>query len=122
MNKRPGYISVKDYLEGEKDSAVKHEYTNGEVWAMTGTSDIHNTIAGNVFAALLLAARANNCRAYISDMKIRVGDATFYYPDVVFTCEQDSDSYFKTMPCIVVEVVSRSTARIDQNEKRYAYQ
>jgi Uma2 family endonuclease len=118
---KPAWISVEAYLEGEKDSLVKHEYVHGEIWAMAGASDVHNTIAGNVFAALLLAARVKGCRAYISDMKVRVGDETFYYPDVMFTCEQNTDSYFKAAPCVVIEVISPSTARIDQNEKRYAY-
>ena len=80
-------ISVEEYLEGEKDAPVRHEYIYGEVFAMAGGSDVHNTVTLNIASALVAAARQKGCRAYSSDMKVRVEDNLFYYPDVLFVCE-----------------------------------
>ena len=49
-------ITVEEYLEGEKDSPVKHEYVDGRVFAFAGASDVHNRITGNIFAQLWDAA------------------------------------------------------------------
>jgi Uma2 family endonuclease len=46
------HISVTEYLAGERESAVRHEYVQGEVYAMAGASDRHNRIAGNIYARL----------------------------------------------------------------------
>ena len=113
-------LSVEDYLEGEKDAPVKHEYVHGEVFALAGASDVHNTIAGNIHTVFNLAARRKDCRAYMSDMKVRADDV-FYYPDVMFVCDDGPDPHYKTKPCVIVEVLSPSTLRTDTNEKRYAY-
>ncbi len=112
--------SVEDYLEGEKDAAVKHEYVRGEVFALPGASDVHNTIALNLALALTPAARQKDCRVYASDIKVRVGEI-FYYPDVTFVCDDSSDPYYKDNSCVLVEVLSPSTLRTDTNEKRYHY-
>ena len=119
-SKRMVQVSVEDYLEGEKDAAVKHEYVRGEVFALAGASDVHNTIAGNIHTVLNLAARRTDCRVYASDIKVRVGE-NFYYPDVMFVCKDGPDAFYKDKPCVVAEVVSRSTLRIDIAEKCYTY-
>jgi Uma2 family endonuclease len=113
-------VSVEDYLEGEKDAAVKHEYVHGEIFALAGASDVHNTIAGNIHTVLNLAARRKGCRVYMSDMKVRVGES-FYYPDVMLVCDDGPDAYYKDKPCVIAEVLSPNTLRTDTNEKRYAY-
>ncbi len=113
-------LSVKDYLEGEKDAPFKHEHVHGEVFALAGASDVHNTVALNIALALTPAARRKDCRAYASDMKVRIGDI-FYYPGVMFVCEDNLDPYYKEKPCALVGVLSPSTLRTDTNEKRYAY-
>ncbi len=113
-------LSVEDYLEGEKDAPVKHEYVHGEVFALAGASDHHNTVAGNIHTVLKLAARRKDCRVYMSDMKVRADDV-FYYPDVMFVCDDGPDAYYKDKPCVIAEVLSPSTVRTDTNEKRYAY-
>lgn len=46
-------ITEQDYLDGELKSDVKHEYVDGQVWAMTGTSDDHNRISSNLFGKML---------------------------------------------------------------------
>lgn len=112
-------VSVEEYLEGEKDAVTKHEYVQGEVFALAGTSDLHNTITLNIALALTPAARRKDCRVYSSDMKVRAQDR-FYYPDVMFVCDDSPDPYYKTKPCVIAEL-SPSTLRTDTNEKRYSY-
>ncbi len=113
-------VSVEDYLEGEEDAPVKHEYVRGEVFALAGASDVHNTIAGNIHTVLNLAARSRGSRVYMSDVKVRVGES-FYYTDVMFVCDDGPDTYYKDKPCVIAEVLSPTTLRTDANEKRYAY-
>ena len=115
-------ITVEEYLEGEKDSPVKHEYVDGRVFAFAGASDVHNRITGNIFAQLWDAATQKGCRIYMSDMKMRTLGSRFYYPDVMAVCdENDMDDYIKERPCLIVEVLSRSTANTDRREKVDAY-
>lgn len=113
-------MSVEEYLEGERGAAVKHEYVDGKVFAFAGASDTHNTITLNLALALTPAARKKDCRVYSSDMKVRI-ENRFYYPDVMFVCDDGPDRYYKTKPCVIAEVMSPSTLRTDTNEKRYSY-
>ena len=113
-------LSVENYLEGEKDAAVKHEYVRGEVFALAGASDVHNTIALNLALALTPAARRKDCRVYASNIKVRIGEV-FYYPDIMFVCKDGLNAFYKDRPCVVIEILSRSTLRIDIAKKCYAY-
>ncbi len=113
-------ITVEEYLEAENDGEHRHEYVYGEIYAMAGASVHHNLITGNIFA-LFKSAKPSNCRAYVSDMKVRVEEEIFYYPDVIVTCQDIADNYYENNPCVIVEVISKSTARNDLLEKRLAY-
>lgn len=117
-------ISIDDYLAGEKDGLVRHEYVDGYVYAMTGASAIHNRIALNCAARLLESATNKGCEVFISDMKLSVSAwNSFYYPDVMVCCEQqDNDDYFRQNPCLIVEVLSPSSAVTDKREKLKVYQ
>ncbi|HMF56137.1 MAG TPA: Uma2 family endonuclease [Pyrinomonadaceae bacterium] len=115
-------LSVADYLNGERDGAVRHEYVGGQAYAMAGASARHNRIAGNIFARLNAQLDGAECEPFISDMKIRVAPDLFYYPDVVVTCDQPGgDAYFRTEPRLVIEVLSPTTERTDRHEKMAAY-
>lgn len=114
-------ITVDEYLEAEDGADLRHEYVYGEVFALAGGSVSHNVICANVVRLLGNAAAGNTCRAYGSDMKLRVEEKLFYYPDAMVVCENPANEYFETSPCVVVEVVSPSTARNDRLEKRFAY-
>jgi Uma2 family endonuclease len=117
------HISVEEYLEVEQFSEVKHEYLAGHVFAMVGASEEHNLIAGNVYRKLRDRLAGGHCRAFMSDMKARIEAVdTFYYPDVLVTCERDDQHrYYKTRPCLIVEVLSSETEIIDRREKRLNY-
>ena len=114
-------MSVQEYLAFEEKSAIKHEYAAGQVFAMAGASERHNRIGGNVFANLHSACKLSVCTPYISDMRVKI-DKVIYYPDIMVACEaSDHDPYLKTAPCLIVEVLSASTERIDRGEKLYNY-
>ena len=120
-HKELNYLSIEQYLENEKTSEVKYEYIHGLVYAMAGASDEHNGIAVNLVAELANASRKHGCRIYMSDMKVRAASNVFYYPDVMVVCQKDSDRYYKENPCLIVEILSASTATTDQREKLQAY-
>jgi Uma2 family endonuclease len=124
-NKIPDYLSPEEYLTQEETSQIKHEYIDGEIFAMAGASDAHVTIAGNLFALLRNHVRGKNCRVYIADMKVSLETInTFYYPDVIVTCDpRDREfSNYKKYPCLIVEVLSPSTEAFDRGDKFSDYQ
>lgn len=115
--------SVEEYLAGEEVSRIKHEFIDGEVYAMAGTSDRHNIISGNIFANLWSHLRDSPCRPFIENIKVRVNQDTFYYPDILVSCEETPESpYYRKEPILIIEVVSPSTEQIDRREKLRAYQ
>lgn len=118
-------ISVEDYLTGEPLSDIRHEYIDGEVYAMAGATANHNTISGNFFAALHGHLRGKSCRVFMADMKARLlvdGLDIFYYPDIMVTCDpRDTDPLFMRWPKLIIEVISQSTERVDRNEKLERY-
>lgn len=117
-----GGLTVEEYLKLEECASVKHEYVAGEIHAMVGASRRHNRVAGNIYRRLADAAEGGPCRVYISDMKVRVAEDLFYYPDVMVACvPEPEDPYVESEPCLVVEVSSPSTEKTDQREKLAAY-
>lgn len=121
------YITVKEYLEGEPLSDVRYEYWDGKVYAMAGAGANHGTISLNCGAALHAALRGSECRAFIADMKVHVqieGSERFYYPDIVVACENEKEKseFYRDYPKLIIEVLSSSTLRTDENEKLPAYQ
>lgn len=122
LRKLKSDLSAEEYLAGERDSPVRHEYVYGQVYAMSGASDRHNRIAGNIFARLSDHLAEGACEPFISDMKVEVSKDLYYYPDVVVACDPPGgDRYTKKQPILIVEVLSPSTARIDRYEKLMSY-
>ncbi len=120
----PLKINVADYLEGELISEIKHEYINGDVYAMAGAKRVHNLISGNLFAALHNHLRGTPCRVFASDMKVGIQTATedyFYYPDLHVSCENVKNEHFNSQPKLIIEVLSDSTERKDRAEKFHNY-
>ncbi|MEB4592844.1 Uma2 family endonuclease [Candidatus Thiothrix sp. Deng01] len=117
------YVSVEDFLAGERASEVKHEYVDGQVYAMAGASVRHNLIAGNMYALLWNHLRGAACFPLTNDMLLKTSKSKFRYPDLMVVCEGDSsdDDYIREQPVLVVEVLSRSTRRQDKTEKRAEY-
>jgi Uma2 family endonuclease len=115
-------ISRWDYLEIERDGAVRHEWVGGQIYAMTGGSRLHNRILRRLCRHLENAAEPQGCEVYIADMKV-LTDYAGYYPDVMVVCDSGSsnDEYFEENPCLIAEVASKSTADRDRREKWVAY-
>jgi Uma2 family endonuclease len=115
-------MTVEEYFRFEEDSPIKHEYVAGEVYAMSGATARHNLIAGAIFATLFSAADDGSCRVFMSDMRLEAAGDRYYYPDVVVVCTPIAElDIVARGPCVVVEVTSPSTARIDRGEKLEAY-
>lgn len=118
-------LTVEDYLAAEDASDIRHEYIGGRLYTMTGASVRHNHIAGNLFAMLHPAARAKGCEVFMTDVKLHLqagGEDVFYYPDLMACCDPSDDHpYYRERPCLLVEILSESTERIDRREKWMAY-
>lgn len=117
-------ITEAAYLEGEKHAKVRHEFVNGQIYAMAGASKRHNRIARNFILLMQASADAKACEVYFSDIKVRTEKyKTYYYPDVVVGCADDeADEYYLEQPCLIIEVASASTQRKDYLEKALSYQ
>lgn len=118
-------LSIEDYLAGEARTEIKHEYLAGEIVAMGGASARHGLIVTAFGLAIGRQARAKGCQLFIADMKVRIdhdSETYFYYPDLVLACDPaDRANLFRTRPCLIVEVLSDTTERVDRREKRLAY-
>lgn len=115
-------IAVEEYLEGEKSSQLRHEYIDGQIFAMSGGSRRHNRIAGNFYRRLSDHFQGGDCEAFINDLKVPVGPSVFYYPDVIATCEPAAENqYVCESPILLIEVISPSTEQIDRREKAKLY-
>lgn len=122
----PKAMSVEEYLRTEEKSPYKREYVGGFVYPLhgqAGTSRPHALISMNISATLYRDALEAGCRLYQSDMKLRVEDtASFFYPDVMLVCDRESgDDDAETSPCLLVEVLSPSTASHDRFGKYGVY-
>ncbi len=119
-------FSPEDYLAWEREQTLKHEYVDGEVFAMGGASDAHVTTTGNLFAMLHAHLRGGPCRTYMADMKLGIEAAnSFFYPDILVSCDArdraPEASHVKRHPRLVVEVPSPSTEAYDRGNKFAAY-
>jgi Uma2 family endonuclease len=118
------YISEQEYLEDEKVSETKHEYFNGEIFAMSDGSINHQRLTGNVFAEFRQHLKGTPCEAFSSDMKVRADKGKkYFYPDVLVSCHNENgSSHFTEAPRLIVEVLSGSTHKYDRTLKRDIYQ
>ncbi|MGK4004207.1 Uma2 family endonuclease [Sorangium sp. So ce1036] len=111
-----------EYLALEASSNVKHEFLDGQIYAMAGGTPEHAALAAAVIGLLFPELRRGRCRAHDADLRVRVpstGLAT--YPDVTVVCgpiERDErDEQAVTNPTLIVEVLSRSTEVYDRGDK-----
>lgn len=115
-------MTAEEYLDWESTQAERHEFWDGEVFAMTGGTRNHNRVSGNFFKLLDIALDDRPCDVYIVDIKIQVEKGQkYFYPDVVVTCdEREDDPQIIQFPCAIIEVLSPSTEAIDRGIK-FAY-
>lgn len=118
-------LSPEEYLAQEERTQERHEYVAGEVFAMVGTTPLHNQISLNVAFALRTALKGRPCRVFMSDVKLRVVSANaFYYPDVFVTCGAANPAQEAKLAVdaqLVIEVLSEGTSAYDRGDKLHAY-
>jgi Uma2 family endonuclease len=121
------YLTEEAYLQYERTSTLKHEYYNGHIYAMAGASEDHNLIAMNIAAILRARVRGSSCRAYPSDMRVKVLHTGLNtYPDFTVVCgppqfvnPEKRDTL--TNPTVIIEILSPSTESYDRGEKFQHY-
>jgi len=122
LKKTVDVMTAEEYLAGEEIAVIKHEFIDGEIYAMSGVSKNHERISGNIFVNLHAHLQNSPCEPFSSDVKVKVGD-DFFYPDAMVVCDDQTDNdYYTETPTIIVEVLSKSTRRYDETIKRTAYQ
>ncbi|MGK7878832.1 MAG: Uma2 family endonuclease [Crocosphaera sp.] len=118
--KEHSYMTPEEYLEWEEKQPLKYEYMDGEVYAMTGGTIPHNTIALNLASILKNYLRNKGCKIQINDVKVQVSEqGPYHYPDVVVSCDERDKKAFKFLqyPCLIIEVLSPSTEAFDRGKK-----
>ena len=114
------YLSPTEYLEWEEKQTLKYEYINGEVFAMTGGTIIHNDITINVTTELKSHLRGKGCKVQMTDVKLGISQqGNFFYPDVMVTCDarDKQERLIVYHPCIIIEVLSPSAEAFDRGNK-----
>jgi Uma2 family endonuclease len=118
--------AYEDYLRLEADSPVRHEFLDGEIFAMAGGTPEHAALAMAVGAALSAAVQGGPCLVFSSDLRVRVrATGLVTYPDVTVICgptERDPEGNTTVLnPTVLVEVTSAGTEEFDRTEKLASY-
>lgn len=115
------FISEQEYLQGEMLAEVRHEYIDGAVFAMAGTSRNHGLLVSNCIQVLTNHLQAGPCETFSSEIKVKT-ERCFFYPDVMVVCDDEQgDDYYTEKPTLIVEVLSKATRRLDKTVKLTAY-
>lgn len=119
-------FSIEEYLRMENTEVVKHEYYQGEIFAMSGAKVSHNTIAVNLLIKLGQKLKGKKCKPFNSDQRIHIPSNTlFTYPDISIICGEiitlNNDEYNVLNPTVIIEVLSSSTKNYDRGEKFKLY-
>jgi Uma2 family endonuclease len=130
----PIYFTEEQYLKIERGAEEKHEYLDGEIFAMDDETEAHNIICVNLTCEIVSQLKDRPCRAFAKDLKVRSGPAPslfqaprgfFSYPDVLVACgarkfhDQHRDVLLN--PAVIIEVLSKSTEGFDRGEKFMRY-
>lgn len=114
-------FSPADYLALERAADSKHEFFDGEIFAMSGGSLFHSQLAGNIIGLLHESLRDSKCRVLSSDMRIKLPTGLYTYPDASVLCEnpkfEDGRKDVLLNPMVIIEVLSPSTESYDRGKK-----
>jgi Uma2 family endonuclease len=119
--------TVEEYLDYELETGIKHEYLDGEIYAMSGGTDKHSRIKFNLGVELgQQLKKSKTCRGYDSDMRVKINDSTYVYRDMTVVCGEarfSDDAHTMLLnPTLVVEVFSESSENYDKGQKGDYYQ
>ncbi|MEH1916058.1 Uma2 family endonuclease [Nostoc sp.] len=118
------HLTPDEYFAWEEQQLEKHEYINGEVYAMTGGSVNHSRIAIRFTTMFDTHLDASSCITGNSDLRVNiVGTNNYTYPDASVTCDDrdKTTTQYITYPCLIVEVLSASTEAYDRGGKFRMY-
>jgi Uma2 family endonuclease len=120
-------FNMATFMAWEETQVERHEFLNGEVFAMSGGTDAHYTILGNFFSLSKAALRKGPCRTFVSGMQVKIEHAdAVLYPDVFVTCDPrdraETATLAKSHPRFIAEVLSPSTGAYDRGRKFELYQ
>lgn len=115
-------VSPEEYLAIERKSDIRHQYYNGEMFAMGGASRAHNRISMNIGTDLNHQLRDRACEPFMIDMRVKVDASGLYtYPDIVVACDklEFEDEHVDTLlnPQVIIEVLSETTESYDRGKK-----
>ena len=117
-------LTAEEFLTWEIEQTERWELVDGECFAMAGGTDIHNTVAGNLYVALRARLAGRRCSVFMSDMKLKIADdETVFYPDILVSCDEADRGrrQWKESPILIAEVLSPSTEAFDRGRKFAAY-
>ncbi len=113
----PRKWTIDEWLAYEEETHTRYEYINGDIYAMSGGTEEHNIISGNIFGELRNQLRDSSCHTFNPDMRVKINDEKFVYPDVSVVCgKRDYADEKRTMlinPILVVEVFSPTSTQYD---------
>ncbi len=114
--------SIEEYLEKELESEEKHEYYNGEIFAMAGATLQHNIVSKNILSSLDQMLHGHACQPFNSETRVHIEkNSLFTYPDISVICSdpitRNNDDMNVLNPTVIFEVLSPSTRSYDQVEK-----
>jgi Uma2 family endonuclease len=117
-------LTPAEYFVWEEQQLEKHEYINGEVYAMSGGSKNHSLISVRFITLFSNHLETSGCETGNSDLKVNIaGTNNYTYPDVSVTCDDrdKTTTQYITYPCLIVEVLSPSTEAYDRGGKFRMY-
>lgn len=122
MRQSQRHYPLAEYFLIEQMSPVRHEYFEGEIFAMSGGSHNHDTISGNVFGVFYSLLRGSTCQPLTSSMRIRTQSGLYTYPDASIVCGKPDIVNIQGLDTIgnvvvLVEVLSESTRDYDRGQK-----
>ncbi|MBC7553749.1 MAG: Uma2 family endonuclease [Taibaiella sp.] len=118
--------TIEEYLEIERTSDTKHEYYQGEIFAMSGNKSQHIIVAGNIMGELHGKLKGKPCRPFNGETRIYIEKNTlFTYPDISVFCNDllslNNDDLNFLNPTIIFEILCPSTKSYDRGEKFKLY-
>ncbi len=120
-------MTEQEYLAFDRAAEERHEYADGEIFAMAGGTAEHALIAGNVYRELSTSLLERPCNVYPADLRIHIpANGRYTYADVSVVCGElvltDGERDTLENPVVIVEVLSDSTERYDRGDKFEQYQ
>ncbi len=117
-------MSVEEYLHLDYNSIeTRYEYIDGHVRMLAGGTPDDAKISANVIGVLYGLLEGTRCSVYTSDVRVRLSETRFVYPDVAVSCDAGDQEQGDMIqyPCLIVEVLSPSTEAYDRGRKLAYY-